>query len=63
MSDVLVLCYHAVNPSWPAPMSIAPDAFERQLRFLDNLEAVAGLLALAVAQLEDLVPVIDLGQF
>jgi peptidoglycan/xylan/chitin deacetylase (PgdA/CDA1 family) len=29
--DVLVLCYHAVSPSWPARLSITPDAFERQL--------------------------------
>ena len=34
MSDVLVLCYHAVSPKWPAPMSITPDAFEWQVRFL-----------------------------
>ena len=34
MSDVLVLCYHAVSPDWPAPLSITPDAFERQLNLL-----------------------------
>jgi peptidoglycan/xylan/chitin deacetylase (PgdA/CDA1 family) len=34
VSDVLVLCYHAVSPSWPASLSIAPDALERQLRQL-----------------------------
>ena len=34
MSDVLVLCYHAVSPTWPAPLSITPDAFERQLNLL-----------------------------
>lgn len=31
MSDVLVLCYHAVSPSWPADLSVTPDALERQL--------------------------------
>ena len=31
MSDVLVLCYHALSPTWPAALSIDPDAFERQL--------------------------------
>ena len=31
MSDVIVLCYHAVSPTWPAELSIEPDAFERQL--------------------------------
>ena len=34
MSDVLVLCYHAVSPDWPAALSIAPEALERQLRGL-----------------------------
>jgi peptidoglycan/xylan/chitin deacetylase (PgdA/CDA1 family) len=31
VSDVVVLCYHALSSSWPADLSIAPDAFERQL--------------------------------
>jgi peptidoglycan/xylan/chitin deacetylase (PgdA/CDA1 family) len=31
MSDVLVLCYHAVSPTWPAALSIEPEALERQL--------------------------------
>ena len=34
MTDVLVLCYHAVSPSWSAPLSVTPDEFERQLSFL-----------------------------
>ena len=29
--DLLVLCYHAVSPSWPAALSVTPDALERQL--------------------------------
>jgi peptidoglycan/xylan/chitin deacetylase (PgdA/CDA1 family) len=31
MKDLLVLCYHAVSPSWPAALSVTPDALERQL--------------------------------
>jgi peptidoglycan/xylan/chitin deacetylase (PgdA/CDA1 family) len=33
MRDVLVLCYHAVSPSWEADMSITPTALERQLTY------------------------------
>lgn len=31
MSDVLVLCYHAVSDRWPAGMAVAPDRLEEQL--------------------------------
>lgn len=34
MSDVLVLCYHAVSESWPAPLSVTPSALESQLAAL-----------------------------
>jgi peptidoglycan/xylan/chitin deacetylase (PgdA/CDA1 family) len=34
MRDLLVLCYHAVSPSWPAELSVTPDALERQLAVL-----------------------------
>jgi len=34
VNDVLVLCYHAVSPTWSAPLSVTPDALERQLRML-----------------------------
>lgn len=34
MSDLLVLCYHAVHPDWPATLSVRPDAFERQVTHL-----------------------------
>lgn len=34
MVDVLVLCYHAVSPRFPAPLSVTPEAFERQLGLL-----------------------------
>ena len=36
MSDVVVLCYHAVSEDWPAALSIKPDALERQLTFLSR---------------------------
>lgn len=29
--DVLVLCYHAVSPSWRSELSISPERLERQL--------------------------------
>ena len=32
--DLLVLCYHAVDETWPAALSVPPAAFERQLDFL-----------------------------
>lgn len=31
MPDVLVLCYHAVSPAWPAALSVTPEALDRQL--------------------------------
>lgn len=34
MNDLLVLCYHAVSPSWTAALSVTPDALERQLTSL-----------------------------
>jgi peptidoglycan/xylan/chitin deacetylase (PgdA/CDA1 family) len=34
MADVLVLCYHAVSERFPAPLSVTPAAFERQLALL-----------------------------
>jgi peptidoglycan/xylan/chitin deacetylase (PgdA/CDA1 family) len=32
--EVLVLCYHALSPSWEAPLSLPPDLFERQVSLL-----------------------------
>jgi peptidoglycan/xylan/chitin deacetylase (PgdA/CDA1 family) len=29
--DALVLCYHAISPSWPAALSLTPERFESQL--------------------------------
>lgn len=34
MRDVLVLCYHAVSPTWDADISVTPEALERQLALL-----------------------------
>lgn len=34
MSDLLVLCYHAVSEDWSAPLSVTPGALDRQLRSL-----------------------------
>ena len=34
MNDVLVLCYHAVSPTWTAPLSVTPESLEAQLRTL-----------------------------
>jgi peptidoglycan/xylan/chitin deacetylase (PgdA/CDA1 family) len=31
VSQLLVLCYHAVSPGWSADLSVTPDAFERQI--------------------------------
>ncbi len=31
MSDLLVLCYHGISETWPAPTSVRPDDFEQQL--------------------------------
>ena len=34
MNDVVVLCYHAVSPDWPAQIAVTPERFEEQLRLL-----------------------------
>ena len=34
MNDVLVLCYHAISPDWPAPLSVTPERLQRQLELL-----------------------------
>jgi peptidoglycan/xylan/chitin deacetylase (PgdA/CDA1 family) len=34
MSNVLVLCYHAISPDWPADLSVTPERFEEQLELL-----------------------------
>jgi peptidoglycan/xylan/chitin deacetylase (PgdA/CDA1 family) len=34
MTDVVVLCYHALSPTWNAAMSTTPERFERQIATL-----------------------------
>src|SRR5438445_444901 len=34
MQDLLILCYHAVSPTWPAALSVTPEALDRQLQIL-----------------------------
>ena len=34
MNPALVLCYHAVSPTWESDLSVAPDALERQIEHL-----------------------------
>jgi peptidoglycan/xylan/chitin deacetylase (PgdA/CDA1 family) len=34
MGDVLVLCYHAVSPGWPAALSVLPERLDEQLALL-----------------------------
>jgi peptidoglycan/xylan/chitin deacetylase (PgdA/CDA1 family) len=36
MSMPILLCYHAVSESWPAALSVTPQALERQLRLLGH---------------------------
>lgn len=33
MADLLVLCYHAVSPSWDVELSVTPEALERDLAY------------------------------
>ena len=34
MSDSIVLCYHAVSETWPAPLSVTPGGLQSQLELL-----------------------------
>lgn len=34
MTDVIVLCYHALSPTWEADLSTTPERFERQIAML-----------------------------
>ena len=34
MADLIVLCYHAVSPTWPAELSVSPEALHAQLSTL-----------------------------
>jgi peptidoglycan/xylan/chitin deacetylase (PgdA/CDA1 family) len=34
VTDILVLCYHAISERWPAELAVTPTQFEQQLRYL-----------------------------
>ncbi len=34
MPDVVILCYHAVSPTWEAALSVTPERFEHQIAHL-----------------------------
>ncbi len=34
MTDLIVLCYHALSPTWTADLSTTPERFERQIELL-----------------------------
>src|ERR1035441_2038390 len=36
MPDVLVLCYHAVSPTWNSDLAVMPEEFERQIKYLTH---------------------------
>src|SRR4051812_9191610 len=72
VSDVLVLCYHALSDRWPAALSTTPDLFERQLAlllrrgyqpvtFTAAVNGVAGKRALAVTFDDAYRSVLELG--
>jgi len=50
VSDVLVLCYHAVSRGWDAPLSVTPERLERQLRSLVRRGFRGATFADAVSQ-------------
>lgn len=51
MHDLLVLCYHAVSPRWPAALSVTPDALDRQLGELARRGYRGALFTEAVSEL------------
>jgi peptidoglycan/xylan/chitin deacetylase (PgdA/CDA1 family) len=50
MSEVLVLCYHAVSPDWPADLSVTPDCLEAQLELLVRRGYVGATFEQAVTE-------------
>jgi peptidoglycan/xylan/chitin deacetylase (PgdA/CDA1 family) len=40
---VSILCYHAVDPAWVSPLSVSPDAFDAQCRWLAQHRRVIGV--------------------
>lgn len=49
MQDLLVLCYHAVSPTWPAELSVTPDALAAQAAELARRGYVGARFSDAVA--------------
>jgi peptidoglycan/xylan/chitin deacetylase (PgdA/CDA1 family) len=52
VADVLVLCYHAVSERFPAPLSVTPEALERQVALLARAGYRGVTFAEAVAEPE-----------
>src|SRR3954447_21965023 len=50
MTDILVLCYHAVSAEWPADLSVTPERFEAQLDFLVRRGYVGATLEQAITE-------------
>jgi peptidoglycan/xylan/chitin deacetylase (PgdA/CDA1 family) len=48
--DILVLCYHAISPTWPAELATSPAEFERQLKLLMSRGYRGATFTEAVAQ-------------
>ncbi len=49
MSDLLLLCYHAVSESWPAALAVRPDRFEEHVFSLAHRSYVGITLTEALA--------------
>jgi peptidoglycan/xylan/chitin deacetylase (PgdA/CDA1 family) len=50
MTDLLVLCYHAVSERWPADLSVTPDALRSQLELLVRRGYRGATLSSALAE-------------
>jgi peptidoglycan/xylan/chitin deacetylase (PgdA/CDA1 family) len=48
MNDVLVLCYHALSPDWPAALSTTPERFEEQIELMLSRGYVAATFERAI---------------
>jgi len=48
-SHILILCYHAVSPSWPTPLAVTPEGLARQLRHVLGQGYVPRTLSEALA--------------
>lgn len=52
MKDLLVLCYHAVSPTWPAELSVTPEALTAQATELARRGYVGARFSEAVGERE-----------